>query len=177
MLMRFDDSHATSTDDQQNARDHHHRRLVTAYQREDETTTKGSHNLRDADGTVEEAQIGPHVTVSLQGIRHEGERHGKHGSPGAADEQERNELHILVVDERNHGKADSTQQQTQGIGCLGVLEARQNGCPDDTAHGLDGKQDAHPVTSRLERLTGRIGGVPNGLGNGSRTVVPHIEEG
>ena len=59
MLMRFDDTHATSTDDQQNARDHHHRRLVTAYQREDETTTKGrAASVRGAGCTVKAAQAG-----------------------------------------------------------------------------------------------------------------------
>ena len=78
------------------------------YYGEDESATKGGYNLRNTDGTVKQTQIGTHVTITLQGIGDKGERHGEHGSPGASDEQEGDELHLLVVEEGHHGKAYGT---------------------------------------------------------------------
>ena len=78
---------------------------MVADQRQDHTATQGCYNLRNADGAVKQAEVGTHVTIALQGIGNEGERHSQHGSPSTADEQEGHELQILVVQERHHGKA------------------------------------------------------------------------
>lgn len=53
------------TDDQQYARDNHHRTLMTANQLEHHSATQGSYDLRQTDGTVEQSQIGTHVSVAL----------------------------------------------------------------------------------------------------------------
>ena len=42
-------------------------------------------------------------------------------------------------------------------------------------HSLYGKEDAHPVASLLESLTGGISSVPHHFCNSSRSIVPHIE--
>ena len=117
------------------------------------------------------------MAVALQGVGDERERHGEHGSPGAADHQERDELQVLVADKRYEHEADGTNDETDGISQFGVLKLWQQGSPDNGAHSLDGKEDAHPVASLLEGLAGRIGGVPDDLGNGACGVVPHVEHG
>ena len=117
------------------------------------------------------------MAIALQGVRDERERHGEHRSPGTANHQERDELQILVTDERYECKADTTDHQTDGISHLCILELWQQGGPDNRAHGLNGKEDTHPVTCLLEGLTGRIGRVPHHLGDGTGRIVPHIEHG
>ena len=116
------------------------------------------------------------MTITLQGVGNKGERHGKHSSPGASDQQEGDELHVLVVEERHHGKAYRAQQQTGCIGHLDILELGQNSSPDNRTDGLNGKEHTHPVACFLEGFAGRVGSIPNGLGNGSCGIVPHIEE-
>ena len=91
---------------------------MTTYQRQDNASQEGSHNLRNTDGTVEEPEVSTHVAIALQGIRDERERHGKHCSPSTTDHQERDELQILVADERYECKADTTNHQTDGISQL-----------------------------------------------------------
>ena len=95
---------------------------MAAYQRQDNTSQEGRHNLRNTDGAIEESEVSTHVTIALQGVRDERERHGEHRSPGTANHQERDELQILVTDERYECKADTTDHQTDGISHLGVLE-------------------------------------------------------
>ena len=92
------------------------------YYREDCSTQQGGSNLWDTDGTVEQAQISTHVTIALEGVGNEGERHGKHSSPGTANHQERNKLQILVMDIRNHAETNGANDQTDGIGHLSILK-------------------------------------------------------
>ena len=54
---------------------------MRTYQAQDDTAADGSHNLRNADGSVEQAQVSAHVTITLQSIGYESERHRQHGSP------------------------------------------------------------------------------------------------
>ena len=124
--------------------------------RQDKTATESCHNLRNTNSSVEQTEIGSHVTIALKGIGDKGKRHSKHGSPGTADEQERNELQILVVEERHHGKAYGTDNQANGISHLGILELGQQGCPYHRTDGLNGKEHSHPVAGSLEGLAGGI---------------------
>ena len=66
---------------------------MTTHEREDHAATEGSDDLRDADGAVEEAEVGTHVTIALQGIGDDGEWHGEHGGPAATNEQEGYDQH------------------------------------------------------------------------------------
>ena len=86
------------------------------HKREDGAATDSSHNLRDADGAIKQAQIGSHVTIALQGIRHERERHRQHGSPTATYQQERNNLQVFVRTERNEQETNTPNNQTDRIG-------------------------------------------------------------
>ena len=52
------------------------------------------------------------MSVSLQGVGYKCEWHSKHSCASGANHQERNELHILVVQERNHAEANRTDSQT-----------------------------------------------------------------
>ena len=116
------------------------------------------------------------MSVTLKRVGNEGERHGEHGSPAAADEQEWDELHILVLEQRNKGEADAAEDETHGVGELGVLELRKHYCPQHAAHSLNGKEYSHPVAGLLECLRSLVGGVPARLGNRTGGVGPHIEE-
>ena len=73
---------------------------MVAHQREDGAAADGCHDLRHADGAVEQAEIGAHVSVTLQGIRDKRKGHRQHCCPAAADQQEGDDLQVLVVDER-----------------------------------------------------------------------------
>ena len=123
--------------------------MVTHHRKHDATTESG-YNLRNADGTIKQAQISTHMTITLEGVGNKSERHGKHSSPGASDQQEGDELHVLVVEERHHGKAYRTQQQAGCIGHLDILELRQNSSPYNGTNGLNGKEHTHPVACFLE---------------------------
>ena len=140
LLLVPDNEDTSRADEQEHACHYHHGVLMTAYGMQDKATNKCCHNLRHTDGTVEQAEIGTHVTVTLQSIGDKGERHGQHGSPGTANEHERQEEHILVGNERHHSEADASQHKTQRISQLGILELRQNGCPDNTTYSLNGKE-------------------------------------
>ena len=59
---------------------------------EDDASQEGGYNLRNTDGTIEETQIGTHVTIALQGIGNIRERHGEHGGPSTTYHEERNDL-------------------------------------------------------------------------------------
>ena len=148
---------------------------MVTYYREDGTTTECSNNLWDADGAVEQSQISSHVTVALQCIGDEGKWHRQHSSPRTANHEEGNELQILVVDIRNHAETNGSDNQTDRIGQLRVLEMRQQGSPYNGAHSLDSKEDARPVACLLEGLARGISGIPHHLSDRARRVVPHIE--
>ena len=129
---------------------------MAAHEVQDATTTDGSDDLRQADGAVEETQVGTHMAVALQRVGDKRERHGKHGSPGTTDEQEGHDLTILVGHEGNEREANATQHEAHGVGHLRVLEARQDGCPDDGAHGLNGIEHTRPVAGHLILLRAGI---------------------
>lgn len=57
--------YAKGTDNQQHTRYNHHCALMTANQLEHHSATQGSYDLRQTDGTVEQSQIGTHVSVAL----------------------------------------------------------------------------------------------------------------
>ena len=80
------------------------------------------------------------------------------------------------MEERNQGETNTTDYQAHGVCHLGILKLRKDNSPKHTAHSLDGEEDAHPVTCLLERFGRRVGGIPNGLGDSTRRVIPKIEE-
>ena len=136
---------------------------MVAHQREDGTATDGCHDLRHADGTVEQTEIGTHVSVALQGIGDKRKGHRQHRSPSAADQQEGDDLQILIVDERDHAEAETSEDQTHAIGHLRVAEAWQHGSPGYGAHGLDGIEHTRPVGCLLIGIGGGIDGAPYSL--------------
>ena len=95
---------------------------MTTYQRQDNTSQKGCHNLRNTDGAIEESKVSTHVTIALKSIRDERERHGKYRCPGTADHQKRDELHILITDEGYECKADATNDEADGISHFRILK-------------------------------------------------------
>lgn len=131
--------------------------------------------MRQADGAVEESQIGTHVTVALQGVGDDGEGHGEHGGPAATDEQEGQYLQILVGTEGDEQEAQATQHQTDAIGHLYILEARQQRGPHHGAHGLDGIEHARPVAGCLIVFGGGVGSAPDGERHGVDDIGPHVE--
>ena len=102
---------------------------MVAHQREDGTATDGCHDLRHADGTVEQTEIGTHVSVALEGVRDKRKGHRQHRCPATADEQEGDDLQILIVDERDHAEAETSDDQAHAIGHLRVAEAWQQSTP------------------------------------------------
>ncbi len=177
----LDDEHTERTDDKEYSCHYHHVALYASCQAENDTAQQGGGNLRHADGAVEQPEIHAHVAVALQGIGDEREGHGQHGSPGATNEQERDELHVLVVEQGNEGKADSADGQTGGIGPFSVFETGQHHGPYHTAYGLNGKENANPVASLL--IGGSLGGiggghvnVPANRSDGTVGVDPHVHE-
>jgi hypothetical protein len=116
------------------------------------------------------------VSITLQSIGDKGERHRQHSCPASTNHQERNELQILVVQEWDKGKAHTTDNQADRISHLGTLELGKHYHPQHTAHSLNGKENAHPVAGILECLGAGIGSIPYSLGNGTRRIVPQIEE-
>ena len=64
-------------------------------------------------------------------IGQDSERHGKHGGPGTADQQIRDEQQIFVVEEQGGYETDATQYEAKGIGLFACLEQRQYHSPDD----------------------------------------------
>ena len=116
------------------------------------------------------------MTVTLKGIRYKGERHGQHGSPGTADEQERDNLSVLVRHEWNECKADTTDEQTQRISQFRILEPRQHGGPYHTTHGLNGIEYTGPVTSFLIGFRSRVGGSPHGFRYSIHHIGPHVQQ-
>ena len=135
------------------------------------------YDLRYADGAVEQSEISSHVSVSLQGIGDEGERHGQYGGPGATDEKEGHEEHIGIAFHRAPGEADAAEDEAEGVSYLTVAEAGQYHGPDHAAQCLYGIEHAYPVTSFLISGTDRIGGAPAVAGDGAVGVGPHIHEG
>ena len=103
----LDDADREGTQNEGDAGDNHHVALYGTDQTEQYTAYRGCNDLRYTDGAVEESEVCPHVSVAFQRIRDEGERHGKHCRPGAADEDEREEQQVLVVDVGCHGEADA----------------------------------------------------------------------
>ena len=118
---------------------------MAANHRKDDATTECCHDLRNADGTVEQTQISPHVTIALQGIGDKGKGHGQHGRPSTANKQERNELQILIMDEGYQQETDGSEDKTQRISQFCILELREQGSPHHRADCLYGKEDAHQL--------------------------------
>ena len=116
------------------------------------------------------------MAVALKSVRDEGERHGEHGSPCAADEHERHGEQVFVVYERHEGEAHGTDDEAQRISRLLVLEAWQSHCPQYRADSLPAEHHANPVACRLVTLRRGVGGVPYGVGNGAVGVCPHEHE-
>ena len=117
------------------------------------------------------------MAITLKSIGYKGERHGKHGCPGTSNEHERKHKHILVANERHHGKAYTADNKTEGVSQLGVLELRQSHCPQYRAYCLPAEQHANPVAGSLIALRGSVGGMPYGVGDGAVGVGPHIHKG
>ena len=136
---------------------------MVAHQREDGAAADGCHDLRHADGAVEQTKIGTHVSVALQGIRDKRKGHRQHRSPAATDQQEGDDLQVLVVDERYQTEAHTSDNQTHAISHLRVAEAWQHHCPGDGAHGLNGIQHTRPVGCLLIGIGGGIDGAPYSL--------------
>ena len=78
----------------------------------------------------EQSQVSPHVFARNR-IGQDSERHGKHGGPGTADQQIRDEQQIFVVEEQGGYETDATQYEAKGIGLFACLEQRQYHSPDD----------------------------------------------
>ena len=109
--MTFDNADRQSSGDKQHASHNHHIALMRTNQTQNSTTTDGSYNLRNTDGSVEQAQVSAHVAITLQSIGHESERHRQHGSPAGTNHQEWNKLQILVVQEWDESEAHTTYNQ------------------------------------------------------------------
>ena len=64
ILLLSDEEHGSSTSEEQDARDEEHPYLRTrAYIFKEYATAESSHNLREADGAVEESEIVAHVVT------------------------------------------------------------------------------------------------------------------
>ena len=172
----LDASHAQSAQHERRRSYEHHVALHRANHREQGAAARRCNDLRDADGAVEESEVRTLVAVALKSVRDEGERHGEHGSPCAADEHERHGEQVFVVYERHESEAHGTDDEAQRISRLLVLEAWQSHCPQYRADSLPAEHHANPVACRLVALRRGVGGVPYGVGNGAVGVCPHEHE-
>ena len=163
LLLILNHKDAEGADEEADTSHYHHRGLMVAHQREDGTSTDGCYDLWYTDGTVEQTEIGPHVSVALQGIGDKRKGHRQHRSPATADEQEGDDLQVLIVDERDQAEAKTSDDQAHAIGHLRVAEAWQHHCPGDGAHGLNGIEHTRPVGCLLIGIGGGIDGAPYSL--------------
>ena len=117
----FDEIYTNGTCHQQYACQHQHVHLMPPDEVEQSSSDKGGGDLRYTDGSVEQSQVSPHVFARNR-IGQDSERHGKHGGPGTADQQIRDEQQIFVVEEQGGYETDATQYEAQGIGLFAGLE-------------------------------------------------------
>ena len=143
---------------------------------QNDATTDGCHNLRNTDGAVEETKVCAHVTITLQSIGYEGERHCQHSSPTSTNHQEWDKLQILVVQEWNQGKANTCNKQADAISQLYILKHSEHYYPKHTTYSLYSKEYAHPVACSLEFCRLRVCGIPYSLCNSACRIVPKIKE-
>ena len=126
----FDEIYTNCACNQQYACQHQHVHLMPPDEVEQSSSDKGGGDLRYTDGSVEQSQVSPHVFARNR-IGQDSERHGKHGGPGTADQQIRDEQQIFVVEEQGGYETDATQYEAKGIGLFACLEQRQYHSPDD----------------------------------------------
>ena len=191
----LNNSHATGSHDEHDARHDQHVNLrrQTAFGREegeDASTQGGGYNLGHADGAVEEAEVRAHVP-SAERVGQDGERQGKHGRPGAPDEDERDEQQVLVMNEVGGDEPYAAQREAEGVDHLTVLEQGDAHRPQHRPDGLHGEEHAHPVGGLLILKAGgvqhdtlhaihqglRDGRAEHVRGNASVGVRPHEHEG
>ena len=145
---------------------------------ENQATAEGCDNLGDADGAVEQTQVGADM-VTGECIGQYCERHGEHGGPGASHQRVAYGEHIGMVDEVNRHEADGTDKQRQGVADLAVLELGENDSPKHGGDGLDGEKNAVPVTGILIFLGGCVehGGVVDGYVLGGGSLIEEKDNG
>ena len=80
------------------------------------------------------------------------------------------------MDERSRHKACGAQHKAGDVGGLEVPETGDERRPDDRAHGLHGKQHAHPVAGSLIAFRRHLGGAPAVGGHRAVRIGPHEQE-
>ena len=142
---------------------------------QNDSAAKRSGNLRQADGAVEQTEVSTHIAAGER-IGEQREWQCQHCSPSAANEQERNEQHVLVVNEQCADESRCAKQKADDVRCLERFEARNHHCPNHRAHGLNGKEHAHPVLGDVACGVFAGDGPVDVFGDGTMGVGPHIEE-
>ena len=159
--MVLDEPDGGAADDEQSAGKDEHINLGSQNTRcgeedlEDQAANGSCYNLRHADGAVEETEICAYM-ATLERIGENREGQSQHSSPSCTNEQERGKESVLAVDEVGGDEADATHDERDGVSHLVALEAWDDGSPEYRTDGLDGKEDAYPVTCILILLRGCI---------------------
>ena len=137
--------------------EHRLRRAVGAHgeEAEHEAAAEGGDYLRDADGAVEEAEVGADM-VAAEGVGEDGEWHGQHGGPCAAHEGVADAEQGRRVNEPYGYEADGADEQAERVAELAAAEGGEDGSPDYGGDGLDGEKDAVPVAGVLIGLAGGV---------------------
>lgn len=92
----FDEDYADGTEDEQDTCCHQHTYLrARAYIFKDSTTNQCSHDLRQADGTIEQTQIITHI-ITLERVSQNSEWYCQHRCPCCTDECIRHKQYVLV---------------------------------------------------------------------------------
>ena len=105
LALGLDEAYGKGSEEEHDACKNQHHRLIggtvggRGKDGENGGTENCGYNLRQADGAVEEAEIGAHVPLACQGVGEQGERIGQGGSPCTAYQDEREEEHVGVVNE------------------------------------------------------------------------------
>lgn len=150
----LNDEHASGTNEQEDACQDEHVRFRSGFtnssreEAENQSTKGGCYDLWQADGAVEQTEVGAHVSA-CQRIGQDGEGESQHGCPCASDEQEGDEYGIGIVDEVGTDEPYTTEYETEGIDGFQILETRNDYGPQDRTDGLDGKEYTHPVACLL----------------------------
>lgn len=119
------DEHTCSTNHQQHSCHKQHVALCAADKFKQYAAQCSGYNLRHAYRSVEQSEVDTQVTVALEGVCHQCERHGKYCRPCTSDKEICHKQHVLVMDERHEAEAYAAKDKAEGVSHLAVAYHRQ----------------------------------------------------
>ena len=123
------ESYCCCSEDEEYAGYDEHHGLIAVYEGQNDSAEHGCYYLGYADGTVEQAEVGAHLWVALEGVGQEGKGQGQHCCPCCSDEGEADEDYPLAANPIDTDKAYCSYEKAYGIGYFEIAEAGYDGGP------------------------------------------------